>query len=91
MTSEIHVVGLWSTADGHIRQQLRADRRYHEARGERRGAYTSRYTVTGNHLNHVDDTGSTATGDISDGVLYHEHLVLYCESAAADHRGQARR
>jgi hypothetical protein len=36
-----------------------------------------RYVVTGNHLDYVDDTGFTATGDIRDGVLYHEHLVLY--------------
>ena len=90
MTSEIDVVGMWVTADGHIRQELRADGRYDEARGDRRSAYTGRYTVTGNHVDYVDDTGFTATGDIRDGVLYHEHLVLYRESAA-DHRGQARR
>ncbi|MEU7747450.1 Atu4866 domain-containing protein [Nonomuraea sp. NPDC049158] len=40
-------------------------------------AYTGRYTVTGAHLDYVDDTGFTATGDIRDGVLSHEHLVLY--------------
>ena len=38
-----------------------------------------RYTVTGSHLEYVDDTGFTATGDIRDGVLFHEHLVLYRE------------
>ncbi|MCO6717049.1 Atu4866 domain-containing protein, partial [Streptomyces sp. CHB19.2] len=42
-------------------------------------AYTGRYTVTGNHIDYVDDTGFTATGDIRDGVLYHEHLVLHRE------------
>ncbi|WP_262379473.1 Atu4866 domain-containing protein [Nonomuraea sp. PA05] len=26
-----------------------------------------------------DDAGFTATGDVRDGVLYHEHLVLYRE------------
>jgi hypothetical protein len=35
--------------------------------------------VTGSHIDYVDDTGFTATGDIRDGVLYHEHLVLYRE------------
>lgn len=25
------------------------------------------------------DTGFTATGDVRDGVLFHEHLVLYRE------------
>lgn len=73
----VDVVGMWVTADGHIRQELRDDRRYDEARGQRRSAYTGRYTVTGTHLDYVDDTGSTATGDIRDGVLFHEHLGLY--------------
>jgi hypothetical protein len=85
------VVGMWVTADGHIRQELRADGRYDEARGARRHAYTGRYTVTGDHLDYVDDTGFTATGDIRDGVLYHEHLVLYRESAVDDQHGAARR
>lgn len=73
------VTGMWVTADGHIRQELRADGRYDEARGTRRSAYTGSYTVTGAHLDYVDDTGFTATGDIRDGVLFHEHLVLYRE------------
>nr|WP_228122651.1 Atu4866 domain-containing protein [Saccharothrix syringae] len=47
------VVGMWVTADGHIRQELRADGRY----------------------------DFTATGAIRDGVLHHEHLMLYRESA----------
>lgn len=79
------VVGMWVTADGYIRQELRADGRYDEARGDRRSAYTGRYAVTGNHLDYVDDTGFTATGDIRDGVLYHEHLVLYREPADPSH------
>ncbi|MEU3190620.1 Atu4866 domain-containing protein [Streptomyces sp. NPDC006992] len=73
------VVGMWVTADGHIRQELLPDGRYDEARGTRRSAYTGRYTVTGDHLDYVDDTGFTATGEIRDGVLHHEHLVLHRE------------
>lgn len=72
-------VGMWVTADGHIRQELLPNGRYDEARGMRRSAYTGRYTVTGDHIDYVDDTGFTATGDIRDGVLFHEHLVLYRE------------
>ncbi|MCG8969086.1 Atu4866 domain-containing protein [Streptomyces sp. CL12-4] len=79
----VNVVGMWVTADGHIRQELLPDGRYDEARGERRSAYTGRYTVTGSHLDYVDDTGFTATGDIRDGVLYHEHLVLYREQKSS--------
>ncbi|GAA1693921.1 Atu4866 domain-containing protein [Streptomyces yatensis] len=76
---DIDVVGMWVTADGHIRQELRADGRYDEARGGRASAYTGRYSVRGSHIDYVDDTGFTATGDVRDGVLHHEHLVLYRE------------
>ncbi|EHM25661.1 hypothetical protein SPW_5940 [Streptomyces sp. W007] len=76
------VIGMWVTADGHIRQELLPDGRYDEARGTRGSAYTGRYTVTGNHLDYIDDTGFTATGDIRDDVLFHEHLVLYKENQA---------
>ncbi|CAM5645262.1 Atu4866 domain-containing protein [Streptomyces griseomycini] len=72
-------VGMWVTADGFIRQELLPNGRYDEARGRRRSAYTGRYTVTGDHIDYIDDTGFTATGDIRDGVLFHEHLVLYRE------------
>lgn len=68
---------MWVTADGDIGQELLPDGRYGETRGIRRSAYTGRYTVTGSHLFYVDDTGFTATGDIRDGVLFHEHLDLY--------------
>ncbi|GAA3099364.1 MULTISPECIES: Atu4866 domain-containing protein [Nonomuraea] len=72
-------VGMWVTADGRIRQELRADGRYEEERDGRPKAYTGRYTVTGDHIDYFDDLGFTATGDVRDGVLYHEHLVLYRE------------
>src|SRR5690348_16987038 len=80
---DVDVVGMWVTRDGRIRQELLPDGRYDEARGTRRSAYTGRYTVTGDHLDYVDDTGFTATGDLRDGVLHHEHLVLYREAGPA--------
>jgi hypothetical protein len=49
------VIGMWETADGHIRQELRGDGRYDEARGDRRSTYTGRYTVTGNHIDGVTE------------------------------------
>ncbi|MFI8202587.1 Atu4866 domain-containing protein [Streptomyces sp. NPDC085937] len=81
-------VGMWVTADGHIRQELLPDGRYDEARGDRRSAYTGRYTVTGDHIDYVDDTGFTATGDVRDGILYHEHLVLYREGDPRARKGR---
>ncbi|SEB30266.1 protein Atu4866 [Streptomyces melanosporofaciens] len=70
-------VGMWVTADGLIRQELLANGRYDEARGNRKSAYTGSYTVTSHHIDYRDDTGFTATGDVRDGILFHEHLVLY--------------
>lgn len=83
-------VGMWVTADGFIRQELLPNGRYDEARGNRRSAYAGRYTVTGAHIDYVDDTGFTATGDIRDGVLFHEHLVLYRESDERAGKGGVR-
>ncbi|MFK4865614.1 Atu4866 domain-containing protein [Streptomyces sp. CSMPJR101] len=80
-------VGMWVTSDGFIRQELLPNGRYDEARGSRRSAYTGSYTVTGSHIDYVDDTGFTATGDVRAGVLFHEHLVLYREG---DERAQER-
>ncbi|MFE4648091.1 MULTISPECIES: Atu4866 domain-containing protein [Streptomyces] len=73
-------VGMWVTPDGFIRQELLPNGRYDEARGNRKSAYTGRYTVNGNHIDYIDDTGFTATGDVRDGVLHHEHLVLHREA-----------
>jgi Agrobacterium tumefaciens protein Atu4866 len=72
-------VGMWVTADGHIRHELLPNGRYDEARGSRKSAYQGRYTITGNHIDYVDDTGFTADGDFIDGVLHHAGMVLYRE------------
>ena len=73
-------VGTWMTADGHIRHQLLRGGRYDESRGNRTSAYRGRYTLTGDHIDYVDDTGFTADGDFRDGVLYHAGMVLYREA-----------
>lgn len=72
-------VGMWVTQDGYIRHDLLPNGRYDEARGSRRSAYQGRYTMTGNHIDYVDDTGFTADGEFRDGVLYHAGMVLYRE------------
>ena len=69
-------VGMWVTADGHVRHELLPNGRYDEQRGTRRSAYRGRYTVTGNHIDYVDDTGFTADGEFVDGVLHHGGMVL---------------
>ena len=69
-------IGMWVTADGHIRHELLPNGRYDEARGRRKSAYQGRYVITGNHIDYVDDTGFAADGDFVDGVLYHGGMVL---------------
>lgn len=69
-------VGMWVTEDGYIRHELLPNGRYDEARGSRKSAYQGRYTITGDHIDYVDDTGFTADGEFIDGVLYHAGMVL---------------
>lgn len=64
-------VGMWVTKDGYIRHELLPNGRYDEARRERKSAYQGRYTIVGDHIEYVDDTGFTADGDFRDFVLYH--------------------
>lgn len=40
------------------------------------GALKGRYTVPGDHIDHVDNTGFTADGDFVDDVLHHAGMVL---------------
>lgn len=75
-------VGMWITADGHVRHELLPNNRYDEARGTRESAYQGRYEVTGDHIEYWDDTGFTADGDFVDGVLYHGGMVLYRDGKA---------
>lgn len=77
MTTDHSYLGLWVTADGHVRQRLLPDGRYDEARGERESAYTGRYWIEGDHIRYKDDTGFSADGDFRDGVLYHAGMVMY--------------
>nr|WP_245428836.1 Atu4866 domain-containing protein [Phyllobacterium phragmitis] len=72
-------VGMWVTADGHIRHNLLSNDRYDEARGNRESAYQGRYEVRGDHIDYWDDTGFTADGEFIDGVLHHGGMILYRE------------
>lgn len=72
-------IGMWVTADGHIRHELLSNNRYNEARRNRKSAYQGKYKVTGNHIDYKDDTGFTADGGFKDGILYHAGMILYKE------------
>jgi Agrobacterium tumefaciens protein Atu4866 len=77
-------VGMWVTQDGYIRHALLPGGRYDEARGKQKSAYQGNYTVRGDHIDYLDDTGFTADGEFKDGVLYHAGMVLYREQKAQD-------
>lgn len=72
-------VGLWVTADRHVRHELLPDNRYIEARGNRERAYLGRYEVKGTHIDYWDDTGFTADGEFRDDVLYHGGMIFHRE------------
>ncbi|WP_431728037.1 Atu4866 domain-containing protein [Verrucosispora sp. TAA-831] len=76
-------VGMWVTADGHIRQMLLPDGRYDEARGGRESAYTGSYQVVGTRIEYVDDTGFSADGTFDGDVLHHAGYVFYREGSDA--------
>lgn len=73
--------GIWVTEDGYIRHNLLNNGRYDEARGNRKSAYQGSYTIEGNHIEYLDDTGFTADGEFINGVLYHAGMVLYLENS----------
>ncbi|MEK3916080.1 Atu4866 domain-containing protein [Paenibacillus sp. FSL H7-0331] len=72
-------VGIWVTQNGFIRHELLPNGRYDEARGNKKSAYQGRYTLTGDHIDYVDDTGFTADGDFREDILYHAGMILYRE------------
>ncbi|MFC9964603.1 Atu4866 domain-containing protein [Nocardia ignorata] len=79
-SSNISYVGTWVTSDGYIHQQLLADGRYDEARGQRASAYTGSYTITGTHIDYIDDTGFTADGTFVDAdTLHHGGYTFHRE------------
>jgi len=73
-------VGMWVTKDGYVRQALLPNGRYDEARGKRKSAYQGSYTIKGNHIDYVDDTGFSADGEFRNGILYHGGMIFYREN-----------
>lgn len=75
--SNTNHVGLWVTADNHVRQELLPTGRYVEARGTREAAYTGRYEITGDHIEYWDDAGFQADGEFRNDVLHHGGMVMH--------------
>ena len=80
MKTDNKYLGMWVTADGYIRQELLADGRYDEARGNKKSAYTGRYEIKGDDIFYWDDTGFTADGKFKDeDTLLHGGYIFYRE------------
>ena len=64
-------VGLWVDENNFLRQELLANGRYDEARGDRESAYQGRYWIDGDRITYLDDLGFWAFGDFKDNQLLH--------------------
>jgi hypothetical protein len=64
-------VGLWVDENDFLRQELLADGRYDEARGDRPSAYQGRYWIKGDRITYLDDLGFWAFGDFQGDDLLH--------------------
>ncbi|MBT9465562.1 MAG: Atu4866 domain-containing protein [Hydrogenophaga sp.] len=73
-------LGMWVTADGHIRHELLPNGRYDEQRGQQKHAYQGRYWVKGNRIVYLDDTGFTADGEFRGARFHHGGYVFFRES-----------
>lgn len=77
-------IGMWMTADKKIRQQLLANGRYDEARGDVQSAYQGSYEVKGNHIDYQDDTGFTADGTfVTPDELHHGGMTFYRQKSGS--------
>ncbi|MFD1470427.1 Atu4866 domain-containing protein [Hymenobacter caeli] len=56
-------VGLWVDGKDLMKQELLPTGRYDEGRGDRKSAYQSRYWITGNRIDYLDDLGFWAFGE----------------------------
>jgi hypothetical protein len=77
MTEEAQsYLGVWITADGLIRVELKSDCHFDELRGDNQHAYHGTYRIDGTTIHfHDPSTGYKATGDLRDGVMH----VAGCE------------
>ena len=71
-------IGLWTTAEKYVREQLLPCGRYVEARGENETAYKGSYQISGTHIEYQDDTGFHVDGDFVElDVLHHVGMILH--------------
>lgn len=70
-------IGTWVSAAGYVRQELRPNGRYSEARGRKQNVLEGRYWLDGANIDYEDDTGFIAQGEFKDGVLHQGGMIFY--------------
>ena len=63
------VSGVWSSPDGHICLELRADGRFTETRDDVADVFTGVYVLVGETLKLFEDRGAVVSGKLVDGRL----------------------
>lgn len=65
----IPVAGVWTSADGHVSLELRADGRFIETRDDFADVFTGVYVLVGERLKLFEDRGAVISGTLVDGRL----------------------
>jgi hypothetical protein len=65
----IPVAGVWTSPDGHISLELRADGRFIETRDDFADVFTGSYVLVGERLKLFEDRGAVISGTLVDGRL----------------------
>lgn len=71
MTAKAHAyLGIWTTADGRIRVDLKSDGRFEEVRSDDKRTFHGTYRIEGARIHfHDPATGYQTTGEFCDGVM----------------------
>ncbi|WP_354068662.1 Atu4866 domain-containing protein [Caulobacter sp. 1776] len=65
----IPVAGVWTSPDGHVCLELRADGRFIETRDDFADVFTGVYVLVGETLKLFEDQGAVVSGTLSNGRL----------------------
>lgn len=63
------VAGVWTSSDGRVSLELRADGRFIETRSDLSDAFTGVYVLVGETLKLFEDHGAVVSGRLVDGRL----------------------
>lgn len=77
-------IGVWTTRNGFIRQEILPTGRYDEARAASPNVQTGRYSIDDDHIEYITDNGFRASGDFQGNVLYYAGHIFYRQEFSSD-------